>query len=210
MLIYLLTAEGLMLKASNSLYNQGLQWVKMKVCFAISAQANRSTPSSRIMATALTSWSSELAGIWSVPVCFEVRCGEDAGLMPVDTSVFTTFYFGVLTNKEAVLSRRERPHFQFLFRSSWGLSRKDLGVYNYSMRLGRWSHKPYDRDDPAKRVRQALFTTTNQFQRLAGLSWTWDLPPSIPPPSILLDRPLCAEVTGLGFQKLEFCDVRPA
>lgn len=44
-------------------------------------------------------------------------------------------------------------------------------------------------------------------QRLSGISWTHYMPSNVPPPSVLLNRPLCATVSGLGFQKLDFCDV---
>lgn len=72
-------------------------------------------------------------------------------LMSADTSVFTTFYFGAITNKEAV-TRGAAPHFQFLFRSSWGLSRPNLGRYNSFLRHGKWTHKPFDKNDREKRV----------------------------------------------------------
>lgn len=168
-----------------------------------------STISSKSTETVSTLSFSARAGIWIALGCSEVIARVDVELMPVDTSVFTTFYFGVLINKDRVLSHRERPEIQYLFRSSWGLTRRDLGIYNYAMRLDRWSHKPYDRDDPRKRVRRELLLgLADRSQRMAGLSWELSMPTSTPPPSVLLDRPLCAEVTGLGFQKLDFCDVR--
>lgn len=70
----------------------------------------------------------------------------------VDTSVFTTFYIGVLTNREAVKAKRETPHFEILFRASYGMDRGQLEVYNENIRLGRWRSKPFDKDDPLKRV----------------------------------------------------------
>lgn len=70
----------------------------------------------------------------------------------VDTSVFTTFYVGVLTNAERVKSRCETPHFEILFRVSYGCSRDELEVYNENIRLGRWKNKPFDKDDALKRV----------------------------------------------------------
>lgn len=71
----------------------------------------------------------------------------------VDTSVFTTFYLGALTNRDEVHSRHAVPRFEILFRVSYGMSRDQLEVYNENLRLGRWANKPYDRDDPYKRVR---------------------------------------------------------
>jgi DNA ligase-4 len=41
-------------------------------------------------------------------------------------------------------------------------------------------------------------------QRLLGLSWTYYLPRSMSPPSVLFQKPLCAEIMGAGFQKLPF------
>jgi hypothetical protein len=41
-------------------------------------------------------------------------------------------------------------------------------------------------------------------QRLLGLSWTYYLPRSTSPPSVLFEQPLCAEIMGAGFQKLPF------
>jgi DNA ligase-4 len=70
----------------------------------------------------------------------------------VDTSVYTTFYIGTLTNTERVRSRTETPHFEILFRASYGPSRDELEIYNEKIRHGRWGSKPYDRDDPSKRV----------------------------------------------------------
>ena len=70
----------------------------------------------------------------------------------VDTSVLTTFYIGVLVNQEQVKARKEAPHFEVLFRASYGMSRDHLECYNANVRLGRWGSRPYDRDDPFKRV----------------------------------------------------------
>jgi DNA ligase-4 len=75
----------------------------------------------------------------------------------VDTSVFTTFFLGVLTNLEKVKAKRETPHFEILFRASYGMDRTQLEIYNENIRMGRWSTKPFDRDDPLKRVCQAPF-----------------------------------------------------
>ncbi|ORX37868.1 hypothetical protein BD324DRAFT_650411 [Kockovaella imperatae] len=107
----------------------------------------------------------------------------------VDTSVLTTFYIGVLTNHEKVKSRLESPHFEILFPVSYGLDRDALEMVNSKIRLGSWRTKPYDKDDPFKR-------------RLIGLSWTYRMPRGIKTPSILFEKPLCAEIMGAGFLKL--------
>ncbi len=77
---------------------------------------------------------------------------EADGQCPVDTSVFTTFYVGVLTNLPQVQSRKQTPHFEFLFRVSYGMSRDQLEIYNQNIRYGRWKTKSFDRDDPFKQV----------------------------------------------------------
>lgn len=70
----------------------------------------------------------------------------------VDTSVCTTFYLGVLTNHDAVKAKIETPHFEILFRVSYGLERDALEIVNGNIRHGRWKSKSYDRNDPYKRV----------------------------------------------------------
>ena len=77
-------------------------------------------------------------------------------LTAVNTSVFTTFYLGTLTNADRVKARREVPRFDILFLASFGLDRGQLEVYNENIRLGRWATKPFDRDDPFKRVSESV------------------------------------------------------
>lgn len=66
--------------------------------------------------------------------------------------MYTTFYIGTLTNREAVAKYRQAPHFEFLFRASYGMTREQLELYNDNIRLKRWGSKPFDKDDPWKRV----------------------------------------------------------
>lgn len=47
----------------------------------------------------------------------------------------TTLYAGVLTNKTRVNQGREEPHFEVLFRISYGMSKDQLGSLNSA--LGR-------------------------------------------------------------------------
>lgn len=70
----------------------------------------------------------------------------------MDTSVFTTFYIGTLTNREAVTKHRQVPHFEILFPASYGMTRDQLELYNENIRLARWGSKPFDKDDKWKRV----------------------------------------------------------
>ncbi|KAL1408220.1 hypothetical protein Q8F55_005026 [Vanrija albida] len=122
--------EGLVLKASKSTYNDPkLPWVKLKKDY--------------IPGLGDTIDLVLLGAGWDIDRARELR---------VDTSVFTTFYLGVLTNREAVFQRRHTPHFEILFRVSYGLNRDQLEQYNDQLRLGRWASKPFDKDDPWKRV----------------------------------------------------------
>jgi len=105
-----------------------------------------------------------------------------------------------------VKAKLETPHFEFLFRASYGMDRDHLEVHNENIRHGRWRSKPFDRDDPLKRVSPVLPIRLHTLtrQRLLGLSWTYYLPRSMSPPSVLFEQPLCAEIMGAGFQKLPF------
>ncbi|OCF46055.1 hypothetical protein I317_00143 [Kwoniella heveanensis CBS 569] len=121
--------EGLVLKASDSTYtNMRWQWVKLKKDYI----PNLGDCIDLVL----------LGAGWDVDRARELR---------VDTSVFTTFYIGVLTNGENVKVKREVPNFEALFRVSYGLDRSALEVYNENIHHGRWSTKSYDKDDPFKR-----------------------------------------------------------
>ncbi|WRT69581.1 uncharacterized protein IL334_006570 [Kwoniella shivajii] len=159
--------EGLVLKASSSTYtNMKWQWVKLKKDYI----PNLGDCIDLVL----------LGAGWDIDRARDLR---------VDTSVFTTFYLGVLTNSARVTSHRETPHFEILFRVSYGPDRAQLEYYNECIRHGRWSSKPFDKDDPFKR-------------RLLGLSWNYTLQKGMIPPSVLFEKPMCAEVMGAGFQKL--------
>ncbi|WVQ79314.1 hypothetical protein IAT38_001411 [Cryptococcus sp. DSM 104549] len=159
--------EGLVLKAAESTYaNMRWQWVKLKKDYI---------PDLGDCVDLVL-----LGAGWDIDRARELR---------VDTSVFTTFYIGTLTNPEGVKSKGETPHFEILFRASYGLDRSQLEVVNESIRLGRWKSKAFDKDDPFKR-------------RLLGLSWTYTLQSAMIPPSVLFEKPMCAEIMGAGFQKI--------
>nr|XP_019043413.1 hypothetical protein I302_07990 [Kwoniella bestiolae CBS 10118]OCF22343.1 hypothetical protein I302_07990 [Kwoniella bestiolae CBS 10118] len=161
--------EGLVLKASNSTYaNMKWQWVKLKKDYI----PNLGDCIDLVL----------LGAGWDIDRARELR---------VDTSVFTTFYLGVCTNPTRISSHKELPHFEVLFRVSYGPDRTQLEYYNECLRHGRWGSKPFDKDDPFKRVR---------------LSWTYTLQKGMIPPSVMFERPLCAEVMGAGFQKLPGSD----
>ncbi|WWC73544.1 uncharacterized protein I206_107516 [Kwoniella pini CBS 10737] len=159
--------EGLVLKASGSTYtNMRWQWVKLKKDYI----PNLGDCIDLVL----------LGAGWDIDRARDLR---------VDTSVFTTFYLGVLTNPHRTTFRKELPNFEILFKVSYGPDRTQLDNYNECLRYGKWGNKPFDKDDPFKR-------------RLIGLSWTYSLQKGMTPPSVLFERPLCAEVMGAGFQKL--------
>ena len=125
--------EGLVLKAAESTYvNMQWPWVKLKKDYI----PNLGDCVDLVV----------LGAGWDIDRAREMR---------VDTSVFTTFYIGVLRNGDNVRARREIPHFDILFRASYGMERDQLEIYNNNIRHGRWKSKQYDKDDPLKRVSSA-------------------------------------------------------
>ncbi len=110
---------------------------------------------------------------WDMDRARELRGGYPDPLhplTPVDTSVFTTFYLGTLTNREGVTKHRQVPHFEFLFAASYGMTRAQLELYNSNIRLGRWASKPFDKDDKWKRVGEvsAMLTRTSGLSACRG------------------------------------------
>ncbi|KAJ9115901.1 hypothetical protein QFC22_005044 [Naganishia vaughanmartiniae] len=51
----------------------------------------------------------------------------------VGPSVMTTLYAGVLTNKAQVAQRKQDPHFEILFRVSYGLTKQQLAELNNAL-----------------------------------------------------------------------------
>ena len=133
----------------------------------------------------------------------------------VDTSVFTSFYVGVLTNHTAVKAKLETPHFEVLFKVSYGPSRDQLEEINGCIRHSRWGSKRYDKDDKFKRVRLVQSDAGQcgscaDLQRLLGLSWTYTMRRDLSAPSVLFERPMCCEVMGAGFQRIAGSKVNSA
>ena len=159
--------EGLVLKAGESTYlDPRWRWVKLKKDY--------------------------IPGLGDCIDLVILGAGWDpdrARELRVDTTVLTTFYVGVISNRDRVKARLETPHFEILFRASYGLDRDALELVNGNIRHGRWASKSYDRADPFKRG-------------LLGLSWTYRLPKGMHPPSLLFEHPLCAEIMGAGFLRL--------
>nr|XP_018260181.1 uncharacterized protein I303_07098 [Kwoniella dejecticola CBS 10117]OBR82339.1 hypothetical protein I303_07098 [Kwoniella dejecticola CBS 10117] len=141
--------EGLVLKASNSTYtNMRWQWVKLKKDYI----PNLGDCIDLVL----------LGAGWDIDRARELR---------VDTSVFTTFYLGVLTNAARVTSRKELPHFEILFRVSYGPDRTQLEYYNECLRYGRWGNKPFDKDDPFKRYYELRWPRLQKIYEPSERQW---------------------------------------
>jgi len=145
--------EGLVLKADSSTYNDSkLRWVKLKVGSPIYCSLTRQKDYIPNLGDCIDLV--VLGAGWDIDRARELRGELDwlaRSSQSVDTSVYTTFYIGTLTNAESV-SRHCLPHFEILFRVSYGMDRDQLEVYNENIRHERWRGKPFDKDDPWKRV----------------------------------------------------------
>ncbi|KIR78547.1 hypothetical protein I306_04475 [Cryptococcus gattii EJB2] len=145
-----LREEGLVIKAAESTYTKmQWQWVKLKKDYI----PNLGDCIDLVL----------LGAGWDINRARELR---------VDTSVFTTFYVGALTNAERVKSRCETPHFEILFRVSYGCSRSELEAYNENIRLGRWKNKPFDKDDPFKRLYELRWPRLQKIYDPRERQWT--------------------------------------
>ncbi|GMK53687.1 hypothetical protein CspeluHIS016_0102730 [Cutaneotrichosporon spelunceum] len=145
--------EGLVLKADESVYvDTQLRWVKLKKDYI----PNVGDCVDLVL----------LGAGWDIDRAHELR---------VDTSVYTTFYVGTLTNREGVTKHRQVPHFEFLFAVSYGMTRDQLELYNANIRLRRWATKPFDRDDKWKRsqlmtaVRAALAAIAKNISKIRAV-----------------------------------------
>ncbi|KAH9849855.1 hypothetical protein C2E23DRAFT_877883 [Lenzites betulinus] len=100
----------------------------------------------------------------------------------VPPTAYTTFYFGALSNADDLKEYPTRlPHFEIIFTSSYGLDRAQLEEMIFTIK----------NSDPA-----AYGHTTG-----AGLPYTCKLRPGLSPPTVLLRRPVLAELYGAGFTK---------
>jgi len=87
-----------------------------------------------------------------------------------------------------VKAKLETPHFELLFRASYGMDRDHLEVYNENIRHGRWRSKPFDRDDPLKRVSPVLLIRLHTNASATPWSVLDILPPSLNVASICVVR----------------------
>ncbi|KAI0675996.1 hypothetical protein C8Q78DRAFT_1135769 [Trametes maxima] len=100
----------------------------------------------------------------------------------VPPTAYTTFYFGALSNADQLKDNSTHlPHFEVIFTSSYGLGREELEELNFVIKSS----------DPVP----------SRNHSAPGLSYTYHLGPSVPPPAVFLREPLLAEVFGAGFTK---------
>nr|XP_019009197.1 uncharacterized protein I206_05844 [Kwoniella pini CBS 10737]OCF47978.1 hypothetical protein I206_05844 [Kwoniella pini CBS 10737] len=141
--------EGLVLKASGSTYtNMRWQWVKLKKDYI----PNLGDCIDLVL----------LGAGWDIDRARDLR---------VDTSVFTTFYLGVLTNPHRTTFRKELPNFEILFKVSYGPDRTQLDNYNECLRYGKWGNKPFDKDDPFKRYYEIRWPRLQKIYEPSERQW---------------------------------------
>lgn len=132
-----------MLKAAESKYNDlYLRWVKLKVSDAkLSATGTDRQQRDYIPGVGDCVDLTILAIGWDKDRARELRgrsslkAASHADIAQVGPSVMTTLYAGVLTNKTQVARRQQDPHFEILFRISYGMSKTQLADLNNA--LGR-------------------------------------------------------------------------
>jgi DNA ligase-4 len=71
----------------------------------------------------------------------------------VGPSVMTTLYTGVLTNKAQVAQRKQDPHFEILFRVSYGLTKQQLGELNNNLGRSPFQTRKFDPSGVRHQVR---------------------------------------------------------
>ncbi|OSX64101.1 hypothetical protein POSPLADRAFT_1088234, partial [Postia placenta MAD-698-R-SB12] len=153
--------EGLVLKADEAKYNERqLPWIKLKRDYI---PGYGDTVDLVIVGAA---WEKERAR--------ELRVAPTA---------YTTFYLGVLSNREVMKADpRIFPHFEVYFTVSYGLSREALEELNFVI----------------KSSDSIVYTNDNS---LRSLSYQFNLFAGIPRPTTLLREPLLVEIFGAGFTK---------
>ncbi|GHJ90147.1 hypothetical protein NliqN6_6549 [Naganishia liquefaciens] len=154
--------EGLVLKAAESRYNDPqLRWVKLKRDFI------PGVGDCVDLAILAVGWDKDRAR--------ELRVGP---------SVVTTLYAGVLTNRAQIHQGKEEPHFEILFRISYGMSKDQLGDFNSALGRPPFLTRKYNSHD------------------CQGLSYRFTLRAGMIAPTAMLTNPINCEVMGAGFQKI--------
>ncbi|KIY70275.1 hypothetical protein CYLTODRAFT_371177 [Cylindrobasidium torrendii FP15055 ss-10] len=156
--------EGLVLKVDNGRYNdpRGSPWVKMKKDY--------------------------IPGLGDTLDVVFLGAGwqkKRAAGLHVTTDVWTTFYFGVVTNmNEIKKDPTVRPSFEIYFTSEYGDAVLRKGLHHLNFWLRCTDHTPYE-------------TVLKKGQKL--LSYDFKLFPNVPPPRVMVNVPLLAEIYGAGF-----------
>ncbi|TFY72020.1 hypothetical protein EVG20_g1000 [Dentipellis fragilis] len=103
----------------------------------------------------------------------------------VSPSTLTTFYIGLLSNSDEMKANSlVRPHFKIYFTVSYGLTREQLEEENFYFNAS--DHVKYD-----------------DGRTCSSLPYTFTLFKGLSPPSIMLDKPVLADVFGAGFTKAD-------
>ncbi|KAH9935976.1 uncharacterized protein BXZ73DRAFT_89463 [Epithele typhae] len=150
--------EGCVLKAEQSQYgDSNLPWVKLKKDYIPGYGDNVD------LALIGASWEKERARELRVP-----------------PTAFTTFYFAALSRHQKP-ETSNRPRFEILFTSSYGLDRQQLEHLNFMIKSS----------DPLP----------NQPQIARKLPYDFDGYQDLPEPTVFLTEPLLGELFGAGFTK---------
>lgn len=165
--------EGLVLKASDSTYNQwDKKWVKLKKDYI----PGYGDTLDLVLLGA--SWDKERSRNLRAPA-----------------STFTTFYIGILDNTEEIKQDPGIiPRFHIYCTVSWGPDREDLEELNFLLEYS--DHVHYNElQRSSTGICSVISRETQQ------VSYHFSLLTSLPQPRILLCNPLLTEILGAGFTK---------
>jgi DNA ligase-4 len=118
----------------------------------------------------------------------------------------TTLYAGVLLNKTLVARGQEEPHFEVLFRVSYGMSKDQLGDLNAALGRPPFRTRKYNLSDCQV---SSLWYKWSKPDLVQGLSYRFTLRAGTPPPCFMFVEPINCELMGAGFQKIPLSEVCP-
>lgn len=116
----------------------------------------------------------------------------------------TTLYAGVLTNKTQVARRQQDPHFEILFRISYGMSKTQLAELNNALGRPPYQTRKYGVAECQVCLASASRHELTVFQ---GLSYRFTMRAGMPNPCAMFTQPLNGEIVGAGFQKIPLSKV---
>ncbi|KAJ9121395.1 hypothetical protein QFC24_004733 [Naganishia onofrii] len=140
--------EGLVLKAAESTYNdRSLRWIKLKKDY-IPGYGDCVD-----LAILAIGWDKDRARQLRGKSSVVDRSGKRSLSAIVGPSVMTTLYTGVLTNKAQVAQRKQDPHFEILFRVSYGLTKQQLAELNNALGRPPFQTRKFDPSGVRHQVR---------------------------------------------------------